>query len=280
MSVATGSRRTRELLLNLTARDVKGRYKRTALGNLWSLINPIATMAIYTVVFGVLMRVPIDASRTGLHIFALWLMCALIPWTFFASAVSVGLGAIVNNANLVKKVFFPREVLVASSVFALDVTTAIELGVLAVALLLFGNMVLPWLPMALVLLALLTAFALGVALMLAVANVYFRDTEHFAAIGLQIWMYATPIIYPLALVARAEEEVNEVLAQWDLSVSLVTLWQLNPMYHFTNAFRSIFYEVTWPSGEDMIWVTVTAAVTLAVGIWVFRRFEPRLAEEL
>lgn len=270
----------RELLVNLTMREVKGRYKRTALGNLWSLINPIATMAVYTVVFGVFMRVQIEPSRTGLHVFALWLMCALVPWTFFSAALMTGLNSIVANANLVKKVFFPREVLVASSVFALDVTTAIELGVLIVALTLFGQMLLPWLPMVVVLLVLLTATALGFALMLAVANVYFRDTEHFTAILLQIWMYATPIIYPLTLVASAEKDLNAWLARWDLSFPLVSFWELNPMLHFTQAFRSVLYEEQWPSQTDMIWCVSTAAIVLFVGWRVFRRFEPRMAEEL
>ena len=280
MSLAPGGRRTRELLANLTAREVKGRSKRTALGNLWSLINPVATMAIYTVVFGVFMRVQIEPSRTGLDIFALWLMCALIPWTFFSSAVSGGLSAVVANANLVKKVFFPREVLVASTVFALDITAATELAVLAIAFVVFGQMVLPWLPMVLLLLALLTAFALGIALMLSVANVYFRDTEHFAAIGLQIWMYSTPIIYPLSYVAHAEGLLNAWLTKWDLTFPLVTFWQMNPLYRFTNAFRSVLYESTWPPMADLVWCVVAAAVSLFIGLRVFRRFEPRLAEEL
>ncbi|MFC0646421.1 ABC transporter permease [Cellulomonas phragmiteti] len=274
------TRRMRELLINLTMREVKGRYKRTALGNLWSLINPIATMVVYTVVFGVFMRVEIEPSRTGLHVFALWLMCALIPWTFFSAALMTGLNSIVANANLVKKVFFPREVLVASSVFALDVTTAIELGVLVVALTLFGQMLLPWLPMVVVLLILLTAMALGFALMLSVANVYFRDTEHFVAILLQIWLYATPIIYPLSLVRRAEGDLNGWLAQHGLSFPLVAFWELNPMLHFTQAFRAVLYEETWPSQTDMIWCVSSAAIVLFIGWRVFRRFEPRMAEEL
>lgn len=280
MSTSTATKRTRELLLNLTLREVKGRYKRTALGNFWSLINPIATMAIYTVVFGVFMRVEIAPSRTGLHVFALWLMCALIPWTFFSGAISGGLGSIVANANLVKKVFFPREVLVASTVFALDVTTAIELGVLIVALTLFGQMVLPWIPMVLVLLALLTAFALGIALMLAVANVYFRDTEHFVSILLQMWLYATPIIYPMDYVVRANESLNARLAQYDLTFPLVRLWELNPLLHFTQAFRSVLYEETWPSMTDMLWCAGSAAAMLFIGWKIFKRFEPRMAEEL
>lgn len=280
MTALTGTRRTRELLVNLTAREVKGRYKRTALGNLWSLINPLATMAIYTVVFGVFMRIQIEPSRTGLHTFALWLMCALIPWSFFAAAVSTGLGSIVANANLVKKVFFPREVLPTASVLALVVTAAIELGVLVVVLLLVGQPILPWLPMVVVLLALLAVFALGIALALAVANVYFRDTEHFNSILLQIWFYTTPIIYPLTYVAQAEERMNGWLAQWDLSFPLVGLWNLNPMYHFTNAFRSVLYEATWPSTVDMLWCVGAAGLSLAVGLALFRRFEPKLAEEL
>lgn len=280
MSDALATRRTRELLLNLTAREVKGRYKRTALGNLWSLINPIATMIIYTIVFGVFMRVTIEPSRTGLHVFALWLMCALIPWSFFSGAISGGLTSIVDNANLVKKVFFPRQVLVASTVFALDVTTAIELGVLLIALTLFGQMVVPWIPMVLVLLALLTLMALGFGLMLAVANVYFRDTQHFASIVLQIWFYSTPIIYPLSYVALAEEDLNRWLARWDLSFPLVGLWELNPMLHFTRAFRSVLYDETWPSAVDMLWCVGAPAVVLAAGWAVFKRFEPRMAEEL
>lgn len=280
MSDILATRRTAELLRNLTAREVKGRYKRTALGNLWSLINPIATMATYTLVFGVFMRVPIEPSRTGLHVFALWLMCALIPWTFFSGAIMAGLTSVVANGNLVKKVFFRREVLVASSVFALDVTTAIELGVLMVALMLFGQMVLPWLPVVLLLLVILTAFALGLALMLAVANVYFRDTQHFVNILFPIWMYATPIIYPMQLVRDAEVKLNGWLAEWDLSVPLVKIWELNPMLHFVDAFRAVLYEQTWPAFDDWLWCLGSAAVVLVIGWRVFARFEPRLAEEL
>lgn len=280
MSGTLATRRTRELLLNLTMREVKGRYKRTALGNLWSLINPIATMATYTIVFGVFMRVQIEPSRTGLHVFALWLMCALIPWSFFSNAITTGLGSVVANANLVKKVFFRREVLVASTVFALDVTTAIELGVLVLALLLFGQMVIPWIPVVLVLLLLLTAMTLGLALMLAVANVYFRDTQHFAAIALQIWFYATPIIYPLSLVADAETTLNGWLARYDLSFPLVGFWELNPMLHFAQAFRAVLYDETWPALGDWAWCVGSAVVVLLAGWRVFKRFEPRLAEEL
>ena len=268
-------RRTRELLVNLTMREVKGRYKRTALGNLWSLINPIATMIVYTVVFGVFMRVQIEPSQTGLHVFALWLMCALIPWSFFSAALMTGLNSIVANANLVKKVFFPREVLVASSVFALDVTTAIELGVLVVALTLFGQMLVPWLPMVVLLLVLLTAMALGFALMLSVANVYFRDTEHFVAILLQIWLYATPIIYPISLI-----ESTRGNGGWADSLRIADIYQLNPMVGFVESIRDMMYAGRLPDWQPIAYCVVVTVILLWIGNRVFGRMEKRLAEEL
>jgi ABC-type polysaccharide/polyol phosphate export permease len=274
------NRRSRELLWSLTMREVSGRYKRTALGNLWSLVNPVATMVIYSIVFGILLRVMIEPSRTGLDVFALWLVCALLPWTFLANAVSGGLDAILGNANLVKKVYFRREVLVGSTVLALDVTFLTEMAVVAVALLIAGNMVLPWIPMVLVLVVLLTVFAMGIALALSVANIYFRDTKHFVAIFLQVWMYLTPIIYPISYIAQAQTFVNARLAPHGISIPMETLWNLNPMLHFTNAFRTVMYELAWPSQEDMVWCVASAVVSLALGWLVFRRFRDRLAEEL
>ncbi len=273
-------RKSRELLWSLTMREVQGRYKRTALGNLWSLVNPVATMVIYSIVFGILLRVTIEPSRTGLDVFALWLVCALLPWTFLSNAISAGLDAVLGNANLVKKVYFRREVLVGAAVLALDVTFLTEMAVVALALLIAGNMVLPWIPVVLVLVALLTVFAMGIALALAVANIYFRDTKHFVAIFLQVWMYITPIIYPISYVATAEQYVNSKTAKYGISVPMEMLWNLNPMLHFTNAFRSAMYELTWPSAEDMLWCVGSAAVSLAVGWTVFSRFRDRLAEEL
>ncbi len=273
-------RRSRELLWSLTMREVRGRYKRTALGNLWSLVNPIATMVIYSVVFGILLRVTIEPSRTGLDVFALWLVCGLLPWTFLSNGATSGLMAVLGNAALVKKVYFRREVLVGAAVLSLDVTFLTEMAVVAVALLVVGNFVLPWIPVVLVLIALLTVFAMGIALMLSVANIYFRDTQHFVAIFMQVWFYLTPIIYPLSYVRVAEDSVNATLSPYGVSVPMEALWNLNPMLHFTNAFRSAFYELTWPSLSDSLWCVGSAAASLALGWFVFARFRDRLAEEL
>ncbi len=265
---------SRELVGNLTLREVRGKYKRTALGQLWSLLNPLATMVIFTVVFGVLLRVEVPpGSPSGIDVFALWLMCGLIPWTFMSNAVTGGMSALVANANLVTKVYFRREVLVAANVFSWDVTFGIELLVLSAALLAFGAMVLPWLPLVIVFGLVLTAFGLDLALMLAVANVYFRDTQHFLSIFMQFWFYATPIVYPATLVPDSTELLG-------VRIPLRTLYELNPMEHFVAVFRALLYDNRFPELGDVIFTVGAATVALLAGWTIFRRYEPRLAEEL
>jgi ABC-2 type transport system permease protein len=270
-------KRTRELLINLTLRDVRSRYKRTLLGNAWSLVNPLAAMLIYTVVFGFFLKIePAPGEPSGLDVFALWLLCGLLPWTFLSNAMSAGMTALLNNANLVLKVYLPRSVLVASAVFALGVTFLIEMGVLSAVIFAFGNNVILILPAVLVFMVLLTMFALGLGLVLSVANVYFRDTQHFVAIFLQIWFYLTPILYPLSYVQEAQNQ----LADDGHNVPLVTLFKLNPLEHYVSVFRNLLYDNRFPSITDTLACVAAAVVTLVLGAWIFRKYEGRLAEEL
>jgi ABC-2 type transport system permease protein len=269
--------RSRELLANLTLRDVRSRYKRTALGNVWSLVNPLAAMLIYTVVFGVFLRVEPDrGDPSGLDVFALWLLCALLPWNFFSIGLAAGMNSLVLNSGLVQKVYLPRAALVVSTVLAVGVTFLVEMGVLAVVLLAFGANVLPWLPLTALAMALLAAFTLGVALLLSVANVYFRDTQHFVAILLQMWFYLTPILYPVSYVQAQQDR----LAEQGHDLPLVALFKLNPMEHFVTVFRNLLYDTRMPDLTDVVVCAATAAVTLAAGLLVFGRYEGRLAEEL
>jgi ABC-2 type transport system permease protein len=181
------------------------------------------------------------------------------------------MGGLVGNANLVKKVYFPREILVGANVASWLFSLLIELGVLLVALLLFGNMVLPWIVPLVGLLVLQTMFALGLSLALSVLNVYFRDTQHLLGIVIQIWFYASPIIYSVDRVATADA---------DNSLPLVTIYRLNPMTRFIEAYRDLLYDLRWPPAQDMVFLGVVSSVTLLAGYWIFLRLEPRLAEEL
>lgn len=268
----------RELLVNLTLREIRGKYRRTFFGQLWSLANPLAAMLIFTFVFAFILRVTPDAGDpSGLNVFALWLMCGLLPWTFFANVINQGLASLVVNSNLVQKVYFPRLVLPLSVVGTVGFTWLIEMGVLAIALALVGGFPLPWIPLVLLMMVVLGVFALGIALMLAIANVYFRDTEYLVTIVLQIWMYLTPIIYPLSLMEKASADLGGLAGT---SVSVLDLYSINPMVHFVDVFRQLLYDNRWPDAGAVIACVCWSLAALALGLWVFRSREKRLAELL
>jgi homopolymeric O-antigen transport system permease protein len=271
LTAITELRDSRELLLNLTLREVRGKYKRTLLGQGWSLLNPIAQLAIYTAVFGFVLRTnPGVGDPSGLDNFALWLGSALLPWAFMTNGMNAGMGALVGNANLIKKVYFPRETLVGSAVLSWTVSFGLELLVLTVALTLFGGDPWPYLPLVVLFVVVLTAFSMGLGLALSVANVYFRDTQHFIAIISQVWFYATPIIYPVSLL-----EAHKNIPHW-----VFVAYRLNPMERFSEVFRNLLYDNRLPGLISVAYVLVVSALVLVGGYAIFRRFEGRLAEEL
>lgn len=267
----------RELTINLTLRELRSKYKRSVIGWAWSFINPLATVLIFSLVFSFFLKVkPDPGSPSGLEVFALFLLCALLPWNYLSNGMTGGMSALVANANLIKKVYFPREVLVVASLISWLVSMLIEMGVLAVILLLFGNMVLPWIPAVLLLIVIQSTFILGLGLILGVLNVYFRDVQHFIGIILQIWFYATPIVYPIKVVetAAAEHHVNI------FGLGLDGLYRLNPMVGFVEAYRDLLYNLRFPPAADIAYLIAWSLTTLALGLFVFNRLSGSLAEEL
>ncbi|PJJ71218.1 ABC-2 type transport system permease protein [Diaminobutyricimonas aerilata] len=278
MSYLTEILSSRELLINLTRREIQGKYKRTIFGQLWSLVNPLAMMLVYTLVFAFILRVqPDPGDPSGIDVFAVWLLCGLLPWTFFSSVVTSGMGSLVGNVGLIQKVYFSRIVLPVSAAASIAFNWAFEMGVLLVVLLVCGAFVLPWIPALIVIMALLAVFAIGIALMLSIANVYFRDTQHLLAIVMQLWLYLTPVIYPISLL---ESQSDEIGGLWGSGVTLLDIYRLNPMERFTEVFRNVLYDNRWPEVGDVLYCVGAAAVSLAIGMFVFRRNEKKLAEAL
>jgi ABC-2 type transport system permease protein len=277
VSVFSDLASSRELLANLTSREVKGKYKRTVLGQLWSLINPLAQMLIFTVVFSFVIRVqPDKGNPSGLNVFALWLMCGLLPWNFFANVLHGGMGSLVSNENLIKKVYFPRVVLPVSNAASIVVTWLGEMAVLVVAIAIFGGQPWKWLPLVVVVMAVEAVFATGVALTLSVANVYFRDVQYLIGIVLQAWFYLTPIVYPTHLVQTQSDKLGPIVGNitaWDL-------YQLNPMTQFADVFRKLLYDNTWPTLSSVIAILCWTVAAVLIGARVFARNEKRLAEAL
>jgi len=266
----------RELLLNLTLRELRSKFKRSVLGWGWSVINPVVTIIVYSVVFSLFLRVePPIGEPSGLDTYALFLMTGLLPWLFTFNALMGSVTTLVANEGLIKKVYFKRWVLPTSTVLAWVVSFLIELGVVVVVLLLAGNMVLPWLPIVVVIVALQTLFVLGLGLAFSPVNAYFRDVEHFTAIFLNIWFWATPIIYPLSVLYDDTGAPREIMG-----VSVPSLMNLNPMFHFVTAYRDALYDLRFPTLSTWIYLFVSTAITLAIGAWTFGRLQGRLAEEL
>jgi len=278
VSLVEELRRRRELFINLTQRELKGKYKRTVLGRLWSLANPLALMVVYSFVFAFIIRAtPDPGDPSGLNVFPLWLLCGLLPWLYFANTVNQGMGSLITNEALIKKVYFPRYLLVFSSAAAVVVNWITEMVVLVIAIVIAGAwQVLLWTPAVLVAMLILAAFTLGITLMLAIANVYFRDTQYLVTILLQLGLYLAPIIYPISMVAQQSDRIGPLFGD----VTLLQIYQLNPFARFAEIFRSLLYDNAWPRVDDVVSCAVWAIVSLTIGWLVFSRHEKKLAELL
>ncbi|MDQ1301787.1 MAG: Transport permease protein [Chloroflexota bacterium] len=259
--------RYRDLIRNLVVRDLKARYKNNVLGFLWSLLNPLGMMVVFMFVFTVMM--PSQVAR-----FSTFLLCGLLPWNFFSAGVMVGITSITGNANLVKKVYFPREALTISSVLANLVNFLLGLIVLFVVLLVSQSPLSPWLWLLPVVILIETCFVLGVALVLSTLNVFYRDTIMIMDVVMLAWFFLTPVVYPITTLPSNYQFLG-------LTVD-VHRWMyiLNPMASLIAAYRDLLY---WGYRTDLDFLArtaVTALAVLAFGYWFFVRFRDRFGEEV
>lgn len=262
-----------ELLGNLTMREIRSQYKRTALGRLWSYINPLVTIAIYSLVFGLFFQMNTNRSAasaaTGTTVYAFYLAAALLPWNFISGGVMGGMNALVGSASLLQKVYFPRWIPVVATILSLMVTFATELSVLLVVMAFWaGPKVLLFVPLIIAMMIITMFFVIGIALALSIAVVYFRDVSHFMALFILAWMYLTPIIYSISLV---RDMAHPTLAK---------LWELNPAYRMTDAFREMFYNLRMPPWQDWLGSVLWATASMLIGMLIFRKFSSKVVEEL
>lgn len=265
------------LLWNLALRELRSKYKRSLLGWGWSLLNPLAQLGIYSVVFGLLFQtVPPVGDPSGIGFYGFYLVAGLLPWAFFTNNIMGSIQSLTSNGNLIRKVYFPRSILPFATSLSWMVSFAIELLALTVVLLVFQTMNLLLLPVVVVAALVLMVFGLGLGLAVSAFNVYFRDVEYLTGILLQIWFFLTPIVYTPAQMVNPDTGQPYVV----LGVSVLTLQKANPMYHFVGLFRTLFYDQRLPGLSEWGWVLGFAAGALLVGSLVFRKVEPRMAEEL
>jgi lipopolysaccharide transport system permease protein len=254
-----------DLLRTLVRREVRVRYKGSALGLLWSLVYPLAMMAVYTLVFSVLWK-----SAGDIPHYPLFVLAGLAVWGFFQAAVQLGTGSLIANADLIKKVWFPRELVVTAVVLA----QTLSIGVILVVLIPLDLIIVPrtarTMALALPILAALLCLALGFAWITATANVFFRDVEHLLAVLFLPWFFLTPVLYSLSLLPAAVQH------PW-----LIHLLRYgNPVTPYVEGLRAVILEGTVPGASLLVYIFLVGPVLALVGLWVMQRYEDRLAIEL
>ncbi len=262
--------RYRELIRNLTVRDLKVRYRNSLLGFFWTWGNPVLMTLVFYTVFKVLHRSPISN-------FALFIMIGWLVWGFTSSSISEGIGSVIGNASLIKKVYFPRETLPLSSVLS-NASNFLLASPLIVVLVLVYQINLQ--PALLVYFPIIFvsqfALVLGVTLILSAVNVFYRDTAVITSVLLTAWFFLTPVFYPVSDVVGA-----------DYSNTLGRLWYiLNPMASIIEGYRNIFYgsavggPPAAPNFEFLLRTVVTSFAVLIIGYIVFLRLSRRFGEEV
>lgn len=247
----------RELLLNLAARDLKIRYKQSVLGVAWAVVQPFALMVVFSVIFALFVKV----KTPGIP-YPVFSYVALVPWTYFANALGAGAGSLVGNANLVSKIYFPREIFPLASLLAGFVDFLVA-ATIFVGMLLFYHIGLTpeilWVPL---IVLVQMALMLGLMLVLSAANVFYRDIRLLLPFLLQLWMYVTPVIYPLTVIPSRYRP----------------LFWLNPMTGVVDSYRRVIVQGQPPNYALLAVTAAVALVLLALGYRFFKGVEMRFAD--
>lgn len=253
----------REMIFSLIRKELRGRYKGSILGFLWTFINPLLQLLVYTLVFSVIMRAGIDQ-------YYIFLFVALVPWMFFSSALTGGASCILASQDMVKKIYFPREVLpiayMTSSFINMVLTFIVVFGVLIVSGFGINIRALIFMPVVMFVEYLLV---LGIAFLTSALTVYFRDLQYILSIIAMAWQFLTPVMY-------SQQMVEEQLQEYPV---MFKIWNLNPMTPVVNAFRDILYYKQAPNLETLILAVMFGIVILVLGYLIFRKLQKGFAEQ-
>lgn len=247
----------REFLKSNVKKDIRGKYKGSFLGILWSFINPLLSVLVYAIVFPYIMRIKVEN-------YLIYLITGIIPWTFFTSAINMGIISVLNNANMIKKVYFPRIILPISTVTSCLVNFLISCVIILLFCIGGGlgiSIHLLWLP---VIAIIQYIMLLGFTFILSAVEMYMRDIEHIVNFILSMAFYATPILY-----------TPDIFPE-----SLALVLKLNPMAYLVNAYRSIFFYKTSPDMMGLGIVSIFSILIFIIGYFVFEKLQKGFAEEV
>ena len=254
-----------ELLRTLVRRELRARFKGTALGLFWSLIYPLAMVGVYTLVFSVLWKVTGNIPH-----YPLFVLSGLAVWGFFQAGIQLGTTSLVSNGELIKKVWFPRELVPASAVLAQTVTIFVMLAVLIPAALIVEPDNARTVALVIPIVAGLICLVLGLAWLFSVANVFYRDVEHLLAVVFLPWFFLTPVLYGLEQFSAASGH------RW-----LILLMRYgNPVTPYVESVRAVVLQHVVPGASLLLYVFLVGPFVALLGLWVMQRFEDRVAIEL
>jgi lipopolysaccharide transport system permease protein len=253
----------RGFIVGNVKREFQSKYTNSLLGATWTLINPLAMIIVYTVIFSQIMRSKLPGID-GAFSYSIYLCAGVLTWGLFAEIVNRAQNTFLENANLIKKLSFPRLCLPVILVTNAMVNFFIIFTLFSIFLLMSGNF--PGLVYVAIfpLLAILALFAIGLGITLGVLNVFFRDVGQFFGIVIQFWFWLTPIVYPLSI----------------LPESVQKMMRYNPMAGLINAFQNIFVGQLWPAWESLVPVTIVAVILCVFGLRLFRKHAGEMVDEL
>lgn len=247
----------RQFLKTSVKKEFRGKYKKSFFGVLWSFINPLLQLLVYALVFPFILRIQEEN-------YIMFLFSALIPWNFFSTTILQSTSVVVGNGGIIKKVYFPREILPISIVISGAINFLISCIIIFVALLISGigiSVYIFWLPVILLVQCIVT---LAFCFVLSALTVYIRDLEYFINVLLQLWMYLTPVLYSMELIPAR----------------FAKIFYLNPMVQIINSYRNIFYYQAMPNLRALAMWFGLGIIGIFIGYTIFKKLEKRFAEEL
>ena len=254
-----------ELLRTLVRRELRTRFRGSALGLFWSLIYPLAMIGVYTLVFSVLWRVTGDIPH-----YPLFVLAGLSVWGFFQAGIQLGTTSLVQNGELIKKVWFPRELVPAAAVLAQTVTIFVMLAILIPIDLIVEPENAETVVLVIPMVGALICLVLGLAWIFSVANVFYRDVEHLLAVVFLPWFFLTPVLYGLEQFSAASSH------RW----LILVMRYGNPVTPYVEGVRAVVLQATVPGAPLLIYIFLIGPLVALIGLWVMQRFEDRVAIEL
>ena len=252
----------RELLWQMVAREVKARYKQSILGYFWVILNPLAQMLVMSFAFSLILRIP--TNSTGNIPYSVFLFVALLPWNLFTTSISSAASSLVNSGGLITKIYFPRTILVLSTIFAKIIDFFFALSILIIYMIIY-QLPITWnILWAIPIFFIQQIFTLGLSLFFAAANLLYRDIQYLLSMILLLWMYATPVIYPADIVPEKYKIV----------------FQLNPMAVIVNAYRQVVLGGGDPKYTSILIALGVSLLTLLVGFSYFKSREKIFADNI